>query len=154
MEDIYDIKGILLWIPINYMYSIVFTLFLLILFIIYKYILSKNNANLRESINFANNEKEIKKDFYKALNDFENIYLKETENIFYSKLLYIFREILEYNWEKNISKMTLEEINKLKLNNNIKSLIKNLYYKEYMEKIKDNNEIRKQFIEDIKKIIK
>lgn len=154
MEDIYDIKGILLWIPINYMYSIVFTLFLLILFIIYKYILSKNNANLRESINFANNENFIKKDFYKILNDFENIYLKETENIFYSKLLYIFREILEYNWEKNISKMTLEEINKLKLNNNIKSLIKNLYYKEYMEKIKDNNEIRKQFIEDIKKIIK
>jgi predicted AlkP superfamily phosphohydrolase/phosphomutase len=50
--------------------------------------------------------------------------------------------------------MTFKEINNLELSNDLKDLIKSIYYKEYMKEIDDNNETRKKFIEDIKKIIK
>ena len=50
--------------------------------------------------------------------------------------------------------MTFSEINNLALSNELKQLIKEIYYKEYIEKIEDNNELRNKYIEDIKKIIK
>jgi hypothetical protein len=50
--------------------------------------------------------------------------------------------------------MTFKEISNLDLSNDLKNLVKSIYYKEYMKDIDDNNEIRKKMIEDIKKIIK
>jgi len=50
--------------------------------------------------------------------------------------------------------MTFEEINMLKIKQNLKDLIKNIYFKEYMRKIEDNTEIRKNLISETKKLIK
>ncbi len=152
MNDIYDIKDILLSFPINITYSLIYLIFLLILFFIYKNFIEKNNDG--EIIEIKSEIIKPKKDYYKILEKFKKDYLNQKENIFYSKLLYILRDILEFKWENNISKMTLKEINNLDLNINLKNLIKSIYYKEYMRDINDNNEIREKFIEDIKKIIK
>ena len=151
MTDIYDIKDVLLSFPINITYSLVYLIFLIILFIIYKNIISKKDEKIIESV------REVikpKKDYYDILENFKKDYLDKNEKIFYSKLLYILREILEYKWEKNISKMTFKEISNLELSNNLKNLVKSIYYKEYMKDIDDNKEIREKMIEDIKKIIK
>ena len=151
MTDIYDIKDVLLSFPINITYSLVYLIFLLILYFIYKNIINKNDEKIIESV------REIikpKKDYLDILENFNKNYLDKNEKIFYSKLLYILREILENKWEKNISKMTFKQINNLDLSNNLKNLVKSIYYKEYMKDIEDNKEIRKKLIEDIKKIIK
>jgi len=151
MTDIYDIKDVLLSFPINITYSLVYLIFLLILYFIYKNIINKNDEKIIESV------REIikpKKDYLDILENFKKNYLDKNEKIFYSKLLYILREILENKWEKNISKMTFKQINNLDLSNNLKNLVKSIYYKEYMKDIEDNKEIRKKLIEDIKKIIK
>jgi len=50
--------------------------------------------------------------------------------------------------------MTLEEINALNLDNDSKSLIKSIYFKEYMKEIEDSMEIRLKFIDNISKLIK
>ena len=51
--------------------------------------------------------------------------------------------------------MTLDELNKLKLNNNLYKLISTLYYKEYSDNsLDDNLDERKKLIENIKNIIK
>ena len=151
MTDIYDIKDVLLSFPINITYSLVYLIFLLILYFIYKNIINKNDEKIIESV------REIikpKKDYLDILENFKKNYLDKNEKIFYSKLLYILREILENKWEKNISKMTFKQINNLDLSNNLKNLVKSIYYKKYMKDIEDNKEIRKKLIEDIKKIIK
>jgi hypothetical protein len=50
--------------------------------------------------------------------------------------------------------MTFEEIFNLNLEENIKNLIHSIYFKEYMEKIKDSLEIREKYIKDITNLIK
>jgi hypothetical protein len=49
--------------------------------------------------------------------------------------------------------MTFKEINNLELSSDLKDLIKSIYYKEYMKEIDDNEEIRKNLIADIGKMI-
>jgi hypothetical protein len=93
MRDIYDIKDVLLSFPINITYSLIYLIFLLILFIIYKNLLNKNIDNIIEDkIEIIKPEK----DYYEILEKFKNEYLDKNEKIFYSKLLYILRDILEY----------------------------------------------------------
>jgi hypothetical protein len=93
------------------------------------------------------------KNYKELINNFEKKYLEEKTDIFYSKLSEILKEFLEERENKNISKMTFNEINKLNLEENIKNLIKNIYFKEYKQSFEDNNEIRKNLIEEVKKII-
>ena len=50
--------------------------------------------------------------------------------------------------------MTFSEINDLTISQNIKNIIKSIYFKEYMKDFDDNDQIREQIIIDIKKIIK
>ena len=151
MTDIYDIKDVLLSFPINITYSLVYLVFLIILFIIYKNLINKNDEKI---IELTNEVIRPKKNYYEILEDFKKDYLDKNEKIFYSKLLYILREILEYKWERNISKMTFKQISNLDLSNDLKNLVKSIYYKEYMKDIDDNKKIREKLIEDIKKIIK
>jgi len=151
MTDIYDIKDVLLSFPINITYSLVYLIFLLILYFIYKNLINKNDEKI---IELTNEVIRPKKNYYEILEDFKKDYLDKNEKIFYSKLLYILREILEYKWERNISKMTFKQISNLDLSNDLKNLVKSIYYKEYMKDIDDNKEIREKLIEDIKKIIK
>jgi hypothetical protein len=93
MTDIYDIKDVLLSFPINITYSLVYLIFLLILYFIYKNI-NKIIKPAAPSLPLGEIERGI--DYYDILENFKKDYLDENEKIFYSKLLYILREILEY----------------------------------------------------------
>ncbi len=148
MNDIYDIKDIFIGFPINVLYSLLFISFLIILLVFYKNILEKKPEQIRK----VNIIKE-KVDFSLIILDFEKGYLDLKSSIFYAKLLEILRKILEEKWNKNISKMTFEQINNLNLDDSLKNMIKSIYYKEYTEKIEDNKEIRLDFIKEIKKLI-
>lgn len=150
MNDIYDIKDIVLGFPINIFSSLIFIFLIIILYFIYLYVL-KNNEKV--DIKEKNIIQKKEKDYNKILKDFEKNSINLLPDIFYSKLLEILREILEKKWYKNISNMTLYEINNMKIDNNLIKLIKNIYYKEYMEKIEDNIKIRKKYINEISGII-
>jgi len=150
MTDIYDIKSILLGFPINIIYSLIFIILLIILYIIYYMIINKKVEKIKEKPIKIKEEK----DFNLILLDFEKNNLSLASDRFYSALIEILRDILEYKWNKNISKMTFEEINNLKLDDSLKNMIKSIYYKEYTKKIDDNDKIRLTFIKNIKKLIK
>lgn len=144
-----EINKIILWFPIDIINSIIFIIFVILFYFIWKYF-NKNKI-------YKQPEKKIfkeKVDFKKIISDFEKNNISNSPEIFYSKLLEIIKEILEQAWVKNISKMTFEEINMLKIKQNLKDLIKNIYFKEYMRKIEDNTEIRKNLISETKKLIK
>ncbi len=153
MTDIYDIKSIILWNFINIYYSILYIIFVIILYFIFKKFFVKKKFK-KPHPNPLLQEREKDFDFEKKLKDFEKIFLNKNSEIFYSKLIEILKEILQNSWIKNISKMTFEEINNLKIKQNLKDLIKQIYYKEYKLKIKDSEEIRKNLISEVKKLIK
>jgi hypothetical protein len=153
MNNINDIKPIMLWIPINIEYSLIFVIFIVILYFVYKYLVNfkpKEVVNKIPDIENLDYMQQYKKD----LNNLEKNYLEISKEIFYSKLSKILRWILELKGQKNISKMTLEEIDKLNINNKLKEVIQNIYFKEYAKEIKDSIEIRKNLIQEVKKLIK
>lgn len=145
-----DIKDIMLWIPVNIINSLLFIIFVFSLYFFWKYLSNKPIIIEEEEIIIP---KEVI-DYKKLINIFEEKYLKENKEIFYSKLSEILKNYLEDKKTINISKMTFSEINKLDLNNNILELIKNIYFKEYAKEIEDNVEIRKILIKEVKNIIK
>lgn len=153
MNDIYDIKDTLLWLPINITNSLIFIVFIIVLFFILKYLLKKEEKI--EEIQEEVVEKAEVKDYIDILKEFEENYMYSQSEVFYSKLLEIVREILDEKENKSISKMTFEEINNLNIDNLIKNLIKEIYFKEYMEYVThDNHEYRKELIEKVLLIIK
>lgn len=153
IDDIYEIKDISLGYFINIEHTIIFILFLIFLIFIFKKLLLNNNDEIKNDNEIIKKPIIKKVDFKKMINDFESKYLTENQTIFYSKLIEILREILESKWIKNISKMTFSEISNLKIDNNIKLLIKNIYYKEYSNNILDNEKVRLEYIENIKELI-
>ncbi len=152
MTDIYDIKDIVLGLPINIINSFIFLLFIFVAFIFIKFFL-KNQKQIQK-VEVVKEEKKEKKDFMKIIKQFKKEHIGDNFNKFYSWLLMILREILEEKWYKDISKMTLTEIWNLNLEESIKKLIQSIYFKEYKEKIKDNLEIREKYIKDITNLIK
>ena len=152
MTDIYDIKQNLLGLPINIVYSIFFLIFIIFLIFLYKFL--ENNKNNRKKSTEGFSHLKVKKiNFSKISSNFEEKYLRENKTIFYSKLLEILREIYKYKNKKDIWKLTFDEINKLNLDNNLKLLIKNLYFKEYSREVEDSEEVRKKLILEVREII-
>lgn len=152
MTDIYDIKQNLLWMPINFLYSIFFLIFIIFLYFFYKFLEKRKNYKKKSTeISKPLIVKEI--DFIKILDNFEKKYLQENKENFYSKLLQILREIYKYKNKEDIWKLTFDEINKLNLDQNLKKLIKNIYFKEYSRDIEDDEEIRKNLILEVREII-
>jgi len=146
-----DINPIILWLPINIVNTIVFIVFVLWLYFLSFYLKQNKKVEKKSKTNFW---KVQSVDIYKKqLLDLEkNINIDKYE--FYKNLANILKWILEYYGAKNISKMTLEEINNLKLKQNLKELIKNVYFKEYARDTDDSKEIRKDLILEVKKLIK
>jgi len=151
MTDIYDIKDILLWFPININYSLVYIIFLIFLYFLWKYLNNNKQEKIEEIVEVE--EKVENKDFNKILEEIEKKYINIEKNIFYMKLSEFLRDLLEFKWYKDISKMTYKEISRLDLDKNIKNIIKNIYFKEYKKEIIDSEKQRKEIINDIKKII-
>lgn len=152
MTDIYDIKDIILGFPIDFIYSSIYILFIFILYFIYKYLINKKDSKIEIINDIIVKKQEI--DFNKILQEFELKFIDKNSEKFYSWLLEILRDILESFWNKNISKMTFEEISKLNLDNGLKDIIKSIYYKEYVKQIEDSKEIRVSLINKIKELIK
>lgn len=149
MTDIYDIKNTFLWFVFDLHYSLFYLTFIIILIILYKILNKKENV-----VKVKQEEKEVKQiDFKNILKLFTQKYLEKKSEVFYSKLIEILREILEKKWYKNMSKMTFEEISKIKIDEDLKNLIKNIYFKEYQKSFEDTKEKRLDFIDKIKKII-
>ncbi|MCD5385380.1 hypothetical protein LRZ95_01795 [Candidatus Gracilibacteria bacterium] len=149
MTDIYDIKGIVLGYIFDIKYSFIYILFLIVLYILW-FLMNKNKNNIKQE-NIV--KKVVKIDFDKLLDDINQKYLSSDKNLFYTKLTNFLRELLEYKGYKDISKMTFDEISRLDINNNIKYILKNIYFKEYQKEIIDNKKLRESYINDIRKLI-
>lgn len=149
MNDIYDIKSTFLWLPINITNTLIFLLFIIILYYLLK-LLNKKEEKI-EIKPVIIEEKVVTKNYVDILNEFEKKYIDSLKDIFYSKLIEILKEIIQEKITKDISKMTFEEINKLDIDDLIKNLIKDIYFKEYMEYvIQDNYEYRKELIDKVR----
>lgn len=153
MTDIYDIKDTFLGLPIDITLSLMFIAFIIILILLYRYLIIKKTPKVsKEADNFIIKLK-ISIDYSKLLTEIEEKYLDDNKEVFYSKVSWIIRWILEEREYLSISNMTFEEISALELDLDIKKLIKNIYFKEYMKEVDDNKEIRKIIINKIRKLI-
>jgi hypothetical protein len=93
MTDVYDIKDVLLGLPFNTNYSFLYILFIIGLYVFYKYM----NKIKKPIANEIRKKEVIKKvDYNKILQNLEDKYIKNKSDLFYGKLIYILREILEY----------------------------------------------------------
>jgi len=153
-----DINNIMLWIPINITYSLIFIIFLVILYFINIWLNNRKKQKVEEIIIKEPEKKEI--DFNKILKLFEEKYIKSDKNIFYKKISEILKEIILHKQNTDISKSTLEEIKialSLTLSQREKEqkvdLIKNIYFKEYAKEIEDSEEIRKELIWEVRRLI-
>jgi len=154
MTQINDIKPIILWIPININSTILFIVFFIFLLILWKYLANKKE-NKVEKTEIVFDKTNVLDDLKKDLYSLERKYLNSSKDIFYQRLSEILKKTFEYKTEKDISKMTLTEINNLlpiKDSNYLKELIKNIYFKEYAKEIEDSEEIRVKLILEIKKV--
>jgi len=149
MTDIYDIKPLLLWNPINIFYSII----ILIILIFYYYILffrKNTQTNIKDWIithKITNiNYKEMISKLEKNINTYD-------ENIFYSKINKILRLYLQSQWYKTIWSSTLKEIKNIEIDSMFKELFKDIYLKEYSLNIEKNIIKRKEYLEKIKFLI-
>ncbi len=157
MQNFNDIKPIILWSLINITNTILFIIFLIVLYFVYKKIKSGQTHRSAPTKNVGVIPCVHPDKFLKDLKNLEKKYLKENKDIFYPKLSEILKNIFEYKTKKDISKLTLSEIKKLLSTegfNPLKDLISNIYFKEYAKQIDDSEEIRKDLILEIKKLIK
>jgi len=143
-----DINPLMTRFHINIEYTLIFIIFLVVLYFLYKFL---NKPKTIKKIEKKIVNKEVLAPwFHKNLDNLEKNLNSKT---FYKDLLSILREILEYKWQKNISKMTLKEINNLKINSKLKDLIKNIYFKEYKQNFEDSENIRKELILKVRRLI-
>lgn len=152
MNDIFDIKNNLLWLPFSFFISIFFIICLSLVYFILNYL--KNNKAKNKKVEIVKEEKEIIKiDFQKELSYLEENYLEIKTSLFYKKVSSLIRDFMEQEKNiKDISKMTLSEIKKLNLDSYLENLIKHIYFNEYLDK--ENPEEKKEIIIEMKKIIK
>jgi len=149
-----DIFWVVVHSPINYIISFILIIFFII---VYFYFFHEEKIESKEEVKKEKPKKrQIKqeKDFNIIIKNIEENHLEDPKDFFYKELSYILKEILEEKWYKKIWTMTFDEINNIKIWDELKNLIKQLYYKEYSKFINDNLEIRKKYINEIKKLIK
>lgn len=152
MNDIYDIKENLLGLPIDITNSLIFIIFLIGIYIFLKIFFKKEEKE--EKIEEKPILKVEYKDYNNILNQFVSEYLDSKSHIFYSGLIVILREILEEKENKNISKMTFDEINILNIDDSIKNLIKDVYFNEYMEYLsQDSIDYRSKLVANVRGLI-
>jgi len=149
MNDIYDIKNTLLGFPINMIYSLIFISTIIVIIVLIRYFLKREPKE--KIVKEVMKKQKEQKNYEELLMTFEKEYITYKSDIFYSKLIEILREILEDKENKNISKMTFSEINFLNIDDDLKKLIKDIYYKEYTRLITgDNANYRKGLIDKVR----
>jgi len=148
MTDIYDIKGIILWVPINILYSLII---LLILIIAYWFLFKTSKKQAIQEVIVVKKPTNI--DFTQLIEDLEkNIQIYNTEE-FYHQVDKILRLYLSNKkWIKNIEKLTLKEVEQLDIDSSFIDILKNIYFKEYAKDIEDSLDTRKEYLEKLKKM--
>lgn len=153
MTDINDIKTIIFWFIYSYKYLILFIFILFIVF--YYYLLTKyfKKENLKEKTIEKKEEiieeNELKNKLLELENDI-NILPRE---IFYDEILNILKDLTYKNFkDENIYTSTLKE---LKENYNLEYyyIFKEAYFHQFNENLEDNYDIRKNIIEETKKVL-
>jgi len=148
MTDIYDIKGIVLWLPINILYSLII---LLVFIIAYWFVFKVSKKQIKQEIIIVEEPKIKNIDFEKLIEDLEeNIQIYKTDE-FYHKLDKILRLYLS-NKKRiyNIEELTLKEVEQLDLDSVFIDILKNIYFKEYAKDIEDSLNTRKKYLEKMR----
>lgn len=154
MTDIFDIKDIILPFPI----SIINTIFVCIVFLVIYFLLFRKNEKFVEVVEEVEEEKI---DFREIILSFEKNYLLLESKDFLKEISFIFRYFLEQDlWYENFSKLTLDEIHKVKSwklkaesqINHIFKVLEIIYFKEYKEEELTDKQKEKIFL-DVKDII-
>lgn len=153
MNDIIDIKPLLLWFPIDFFNTLILLIFIFILGLLIRIFLYKEKNVIKEEKEEENMFFEEKKDYKKILMDFQNEFLNSKSEVFYSKLIEIFKLIIKDKDWKDISKMTYEEITWLNIDEKLINIIKEIYFKEYIKEIyQDTEDYRKELVSKILEI--
>ena len=150
MTDIYDIKLLLLWRPINVIYSLII---LFILIIAYYFLFIKKNNEVVEEKKLIKRPKIKNIDYTRLVQDIkQNLETYNTEK-FYHQIDKILRLYLEKQDSKNLETLTLKEIENLELDNIFKNLLKSIYFKEYSNNMDDNIQTRKEILHKLENLI-
>ena len=148
------------WLPINIIFSLIFILFLIWLYFLWKFFRPpltppyKGGGLEKTPLLSKEGQGVVPINLKSILEKFEKKYINSDKEIFYSKLSEILKYFLKQEKNIDISKMTYIEFSKINLDNKILNLLKNIYFKEYAKEIIDSEEIRKNLILEIKKLIK
>ena len=142
MTDIYDIKPLLLNPPINVTYSLIF----LVVFIVLYFLLFYKKEEKKVIV--LNNKKSEKIDVNDILKDLEQNIEKHSKDEFYHKLDKAIRIYLKNTKNIDIDNLSFKEIEQLDLDDDLKSYLKEVYYKEYDNR-KDDLETRKRDLKTI-----
>ena len=149
MTDIYDIKGIVLWLPINILYSLII---LLVLIIAYWFVFKVSKKQIKQEIIIVEEPKIKNIGFKQLIEDLEkNIQIYNTEE-FYHQIDKILRLYLSNKkWIQNIEKLTLKEVEQLNIDSSFIDILKSIYFKEYAKDIEDSLDTRKEYLEKIRR---
>ena len=73
--------------------------------------------------------------------------------VFYAKIANLLKLIIQDKFNLNVQALTLEEIEKLPIEEDLKDILASVYYKEFTKPINDDIEKRKKYINQIKVIL-
>ena len=91
-------------------------------------------------------------DFSKPIKELENSLMIDS-NTFYAKIANLLKLIIQDKFNLNVQALTLEEIEKLPIEEDLKDILASVYYKEFTKPINDDIEKRKKYINQIKVIL-
>jgi len=146
MQDIYDIKPLIIVFQTNIWWNLI----ILLLAILAYFVIFKNKKNIVKTEKIEQNlAKSQTEDLFTYLQ--KNIEKLNSEE-FYKKLDELLRNIIYQKTWKDIKSMSLQEIENLDLDNILKDFVKAIYFKEYAKDIEDSLEIRRNYLEKIESL--
>ena len=148
MNDIYDIKDIILWLPFSIFLSLLSIFFIVILYFV---IFSKKEKIVVEK----KEEKEFIFEYNNILKDLEKNIENYNNSDFFSKINHLLKLKVLEKYNLDLYSDTLEEVKKSNLrnlDNEIYLEFEKSYKNQYLDMSFDS-EIKKKFLKNIKKII-
>ena len=146
MQDIYDIKPLI----VSFQTNIWWNLIILLLAILAYFVIFKNKKNIVKTEKIDQNlaKSKIEDLFIYLQKNIENLNSEE----FYKKLDELLRNLIYQKTWKDLKSMSLQEIENLDLDSILKDFVKAIYFKEYAKDIEDSLEIRRNYLEKIESL--
>ena len=143
----YDIKPVINWEFINITLSLII---LVVWGFLYFLLNTKPTTTQQPEIDFNSLLPVI--NFSKFIKELENSLMIDS-NTFYAKIANLLKLIIQDKFNLNVQALTLEEIEKLPIEEDLKDILASVYYKEFTKPINDDIEKRKKYINQIKVIL-